>query len=252
MSPWRMMNEWGIPTFYLQSLAQDYLSRLAAAGEYVPAVAIAGGFSMEDHLYKVFAMGAPFVKLVGMARAPLTATMVGRNTGLLLDEGGLPKHILKHGKDRERVFVDYDLLIEKYGDRGPLPDGAVGLYGYMSRSGAGAASADGRFAQVRVGAPAAVRHRLPDPRSGKDLRDLLRHGRGCRRGGRHPGRRPLGEPKARYPRGSDGGERPSGRPPLRWSPPAGGDRRPAGPRQTVSTVTRARAVEIRTSSFAAA
>jgi glutamate synthase domain-containing protein 2 len=133
MSPWRMMNEWGVPTFYLQSLAHEYASRLAAAGQYVPPMAIAGGFSLEDHLYKVLAMGAPFVKMIGMARAPLTATMVGRNTGLLLDEGNLPKHIMKHGKDRERVFVEYDMLCERYAEMGSLPDGAVGLYGYVSR-----------------------------------------------------------------------------------------------------------------------
>jgi len=133
MSPWRMMNEWGVPTFYLQALAYDFASRLAAAGEYVPPMAVAGGFSLEDHLFKVIAMGAPFVKLVGMARAPLTATMVGRNVGLLLDEGNLPKHVLKHGNDRGMVFVHYDGLQEQYADVGVVPDGAVGVYEYSQR-----------------------------------------------------------------------------------------------------------------------
>jgi glutamate synthase domain-containing protein 2 len=131
MSPWRMMNEWGVPTFYLQALAVDYAARLAAKGEYVPPLAIAGGFSLEDHMVKVLAMGAPFVKLVGMARAPLTATMIGRNVGMLLDEGQLPKHILKHGTQRDMVFLNRRKLDGEYGAE--LPDGAVGVYNYTQR-----------------------------------------------------------------------------------------------------------------------
>jgi glutamate synthase domain-containing protein 2 len=45
MSPWRMMNEWGIPTIYLQALAYKFASQLKAKGRYVPDMAIAGGFS---------------------------------------------------------------------------------------------------------------------------------------------------------------------------------------------------------------
>ena len=78
-------------------------------------------------------MGAPYTKLVGMARAPLTAAMVGRNVGMLLDEGNLPKHVVKHGKDRGMVFVNYLTLQEEYADLGELPDGAVGVHGYFSR-----------------------------------------------------------------------------------------------------------------------
>ncbi|GAB4251274.1 MAG: FMN-binding glutamate synthase family protein [Thermoleophilia bacterium] len=133
MSPWGMMNEWGVPTFYLQSLAYRYAERLAAAGEHVPALAMAGGFSMEDHLFKALAMGAPHFKIVGLGRSPLTAAMMGRNVGLLLDEGRLPKHVMRHGQQREQVFVYYDELQERYEDVGRVPDGAVGVYTYMQR-----------------------------------------------------------------------------------------------------------------------
>lgn len=133
MSPWRMMNEWGIPTVYIEALTYEYCARLAARGEYVPPIAIAGGFSLEDHLFKALALGAPYVKMVGMARAALTATMVGRFVGLLIDEGNLPKHVLKHGHTREQVFAHHLKLAEEYRDLGPLPDGAVGLYTYTSR-----------------------------------------------------------------------------------------------------------------------
>ena len=47
MSPWPMMNEWGIPTFYLQSLAYDFCRKLEQQGHRVPDLAMAGGFSDE-------------------------------------------------------------------------------------------------------------------------------------------------------------------------------------------------------------
>ncbi len=36
MSPWSMMNEWGIPTFYLQSLAYEFAEKLTKKGMRVP------------------------------------------------------------------------------------------------------------------------------------------------------------------------------------------------------------------------
>ncbi|HAJ94895.1 MAG TPA: FMN-binding glutamate synthase family protein, partial [Actinobacteria bacterium] len=77
MSPWRMMNEWGIPTVYLQSMAYDFAKILDDKGKYVPDMAIAGGFTLEDQIFKGLALGAPYFKLVGMARSPITACMVG-------------------------------------------------------------------------------------------------------------------------------------------------------------------------------
>ena len=52
MSPWRMINEWGIPTVYLQSLAYKYSKILADKGYYVPDMAIADGFTLEDQIFK--------------------------------------------------------------------------------------------------------------------------------------------------------------------------------------------------------
>lgn len=133
MSPWRMMNEWGIPTFYILALTYDYASRLAAAGAYVPPIAIAGGFSMEDHLFKAIAMGAPHVRLVGMARAALAAVMSAETMGRMIDSGDVPKHAARHGRTREEVYAHYLQLRDEYADLGRVPDGAVGMYGYMAR-----------------------------------------------------------------------------------------------------------------------
>jgi len=79
MSPWPMMNEWGIPTFYLESLTYQFCRKLEERGLRVPDIAIAGGFSTEDGIFKAIAMGAPYVKAVCMGRALMNPGMVGKN-----------------------------------------------------------------------------------------------------------------------------------------------------------------------------
>ena len=76
-----MMNEWGIPGIELHSLLRDYLQRLATQGAYVPSIALAGGFTFEDQIFKGLALGAPYVKLIAMARGPLAAAMVAKTIG---------------------------------------------------------------------------------------------------------------------------------------------------------------------------
>ena len=61
MSPWRMMNEWGIPCVNIWSLTYQYVDRLAKKGDYVPSIAFAGGVTMEDHIFKALALGATAV-----------------------------------------------------------------------------------------------------------------------------------------------------------------------------------------------
>ena len=134
MSPWRMMNEWGIPPVEIHSLLYNYAKRLDEKGEFVPDIAVAGGFTLEDQLMKGLAMGAPYVKLVGMARAPLAAAMVGKNIGRALQEGEEPVFISRFGSTPEEIFVTAPELISKLGDRfRNIPTGALGLYTYMER-----------------------------------------------------------------------------------------------------------------------
>lgn len=134
MSPWRMMNEWGVPTVYIQSLLTQYCDKLAARGEYVPPIAIAGGFTLEDHMFKGFAMSAPYVKCIGMARSALTAAMVGKNIGELLKSGKVPNEYKKYGETLEQVFINTSVLKDKLGDRfDTLPVGAIGVYTYFER-----------------------------------------------------------------------------------------------------------------------
>lgn len=132
MSPWRMMNEWGIPTVYLESLLYKFLKRLDEKGAFVPSCAIAGGIALEDQILKALALGAPYVEAVCLGRATLTAAMVGKTQGQLLEEN--------EGKGEEyregllRTFAGTTQLREKYGeDFVRIPPAAIGVYTYYDR-----------------------------------------------------------------------------------------------------------------------
>ena len=135
MSPWRMMNEWGIPVVELHSLLYKYAARLAAEGKHVPALALAGGFTFEDQIFKGLALGAPFVKLIGMARSPLAAAMVGKTIGNTIDRGEIPVYVERFGTTRDEIFVTAHTLRHELGDDEfeKLPAGALGLYTYYER-----------------------------------------------------------------------------------------------------------------------
>ena len=135
MSPWRMMNEWGIPGVEIHSLTYNYTHQLAQKGEYVPALAFAGGFTFEDQMYKAMALGSPYVKLVGMARGPLAAAMVGKTIGKRINEGQLPVYVERFGDSKDEVFVTSAELRKEFGDEKfeELPTAAIGLYTYYER-----------------------------------------------------------------------------------------------------------------------
>ncbi|UCG27688.1 MAG: FMN-binding glutamate synthase family protein [Bacteroidales bacterium] len=134
MSPWRMMNEWGIPPIELWSLFYSYLDQLSNKGKYIPAAAFASGISMEDQMFKGLALGAPYFKMVGMARAPLAAAMVGKNLGLAIEEGDIPVYVSRFGRTKDEIFETAPELKQEYGEMfNEIPTGAIGLYTYMKR-----------------------------------------------------------------------------------------------------------------------
>ena len=134
MSPWRMMNEWGMPEVELHSMLYKYADKLAKKGEYVPDIAVAGGFAFEDQILKGLALGAPYFKLVGMARAPLASAMVGKTIGKKINEGMIPVYIERFGTTPEEIFVTAPELKRKLGKKAEeIPTGAMGLYTYMER-----------------------------------------------------------------------------------------------------------------------
>ncbi len=135
MSPWRMMNEWGVPPVELHSLLYFYARRLAEQGKYVPALAVAGGFTLEDKIFKALDLGAPYFKLVGMARAPIAAAMVGKTIGRAIAEGQLPVYVERFGTSVDEIFVTASALRKELGKETfeKVPPGALGLYTYYER-----------------------------------------------------------------------------------------------------------------------
>lgn len=133
MSPWRMMCEWGIPTVQLECLTYQMCEKLKAKGAYIPPIAIAGGLSLEDHIFKAIALGAPYVKAICLGRALMTAAMVGKTHGKLMAE-----KMELEGEDTEegylRLFAVGTQLKDRFGsDFAKLPPGAIGMYSYIDR-----------------------------------------------------------------------------------------------------------------------
>jgi glutamate synthase domain-containing protein 2 len=135
MSPWRMMNEWGVPPVELHSLAYGYANKLADKGKYLPAMAFAGGFTFEDQIFKGLALGAPYVKLIGMARGPIAAAMVGKTIGRTIEYNQVPVYVERFGNSKDEIFVTAASLRKELGDAAfeKLPTGAIGLYTYYER-----------------------------------------------------------------------------------------------------------------------
>jgi glutamate synthase domain-containing protein 2 len=107
--------------------------KLKAKGAYIPPIAIAGGLSLEDHIFKAIALGAPYVKAICLGRAIMTAAMVGKTHGRLMqqkmeDEGEEPSD------GYLKVFAVGAELKERFGDDfAKLPPGAIGMYSYIDR-----------------------------------------------------------------------------------------------------------------------
>jgi glutamate synthase domain-containing protein 2 len=135
MSPWRMMEEWGVPSIYLHSAAYEYASILATQGERVPDLAFAGGFSSEDGVFKALALGAPYVKAVCMGRALMIPGMVGKNIEQWLKENNLPKSVSEFGNKPEEIFVNYEKVKDIVGAKEiqNVPLGAIGIYSYADK-----------------------------------------------------------------------------------------------------------------------
>ncbi|MFO8010906.1 MAG: FMN-binding glutamate synthase family protein [Dehalococcoidia bacterium] len=135
MSPWRMMEEWGMPSLYLHAAAEEFARKLADKGERVPDLAFAGGFSSEDGIFKALALGSPFVKAACMGRALMIPGMVGRNINEWLKEGKLPRTVSEYGSTVEEIFVCYEEVKDIVGsdEIRNIPLGAIGIYSYAEK-----------------------------------------------------------------------------------------------------------------------
>ncbi len=135
MSPWRMMEEWGMPSLYLHSAAYEFAQVMTKKGERVPDLALAGGFSSEDGIFKALALGSPFVKAVCMGRALMIPGMVGKNIEQWIKKNDLPKTVSEFGTTPEEIFVCYENVTELVGKKEikNIPLGAIGIYSYANK-----------------------------------------------------------------------------------------------------------------------
>lgn len=80
-------------------------------------------------------MAAPYVKLIGMARGPIAAAMVGKTIGKTINNQDLPVYVERFGNSIDEVFVTAADLRKTLGNTefDKLPTGAIGLYTYYER-----------------------------------------------------------------------------------------------------------------------
>ena len=140
MSPWNMMQSWGVPSINLHAKAYEYASILAAKGDKVVDMSFAGGFALEDHIFKALALGAPFTKLVCMGRAIMIPGFVGSNIEGALDPekkaqvnghwSELPKSVKQVGSTAKEIFASYFDVEKKVGkeEMKNIPYGAIAFY----------------------------------------------------------------------------------------------------------------------------
>jgi len=132
-SPVKMMNEWGIPTLEMESILYNMLKKLDDKGYNLPEIAIAGGISMEDHVFKTLALGANYIKMVGIGRASMAAAMVGKQVEDIINDGKVPKELQRFGSNKNEIFEDIKDLKLYYEKVEEISGGAVGLYSYLNR-----------------------------------------------------------------------------------------------------------------------
>jgi hypothetical protein len=140
MSPWNMMQSWGVPSILLHSKAHEYASMLAAKGERVVDMSFAGGFALEDSIFKGLAMGAPYTKLICMGRGIMIPGFVGANIEGALNPDRkekifgnwdkLPKSVSSIGNKAEEIFASYFDVQKKVGKKEMknIPYGAIAFW----------------------------------------------------------------------------------------------------------------------------
>ena len=149
MSPWNMMQSWGVPSVHLHAKAREYAAELAARGENVVDISFAGGFALEDSIFKGMALGAPYTKMICMGRSLMIPGFLGANIeGVLYPErkdkvngnwDELPKTVSSLGASEEEIFANYYDVQHKVGkeEMKNVPLGAIALWTLTDKLGCG-------------------------------------------------------------------------------------------------------------------
>jgi glutamate synthase domain-containing protein 2 len=149
MSPWNMMETWGVPSLLLHAKAHEYASILANRGDKVVDLCLGGGLAREDHIFKALAVGAPFTKLALMGRAVMIPGYLGANVeGVIKPEertrlngnwDSLPPNIAQYGRTADEIFAGYYDVQKKVGadEMKNIPYGAIAMYTFADKLAAG-------------------------------------------------------------------------------------------------------------------
>jgi glutamate synthase domain-containing protein 2 len=150
MSPWNMMESWGVPSILLHSKAHEYATILAKQGKKVVDMAFAGGLAREDHMFKALALGAPFTKLICMGRSVMIPGFLGANVEGVLNPDRkeklcgnwdkLPNSISDSGaKTAAEIFAGYYDVEKKVGkaEMKNIPYGAIAVWTLADKLAAG-------------------------------------------------------------------------------------------------------------------
>jgi glutamate synthase domain-containing protein 2 len=149
MSPWNMMETWGVPSILLHSKAWEYAQILKKKGTKVVDMAFAGGLAREDHIFKALALGAPYVKLVCMGRATMIPGYLGSNIEGVLNPSvkdkvkgswdKLPASVSEFGQTSEEIFAGYYDVQKKVGknEMKNIPLGAIAIWTLCDKLAAG-------------------------------------------------------------------------------------------------------------------
>jgi len=149
MSPWNMMQSWGVPSINLHAKAYEYATLLAGQGKNVVDLSFAGGFALEDSIIKGLALGAPFTKLICMGRGIMIPGFLGANIEGALNPDRraavsgnwetLPKSIKDIGSSPEEIFAAYFDVQKKVGkdEMKNIPYGAIAMYTMADKLGCG-------------------------------------------------------------------------------------------------------------------
>lgn len=149
MSPWNMMETWGVPSILLHAKAYEYASILAQRGKKVVDLAFGGGIAREDQMFKALALGAPFAKMICIGRATMIPGFLGANIeGVLRPErkaavngnwNELAKSVAEIGAKPEEIFAGYYDVQKKVGasEMKNIPFGAIAIWTLCDKLAAG-------------------------------------------------------------------------------------------------------------------
>ncbi|MDD5653936.1 MAG: glutamate synthase-related protein [Candidatus Omnitrophica bacterium] len=149
MSPWNMMETWGVPSLLLHAKAYEYAKILEKKGEKVVDMAFAGGLAREDQIFKALALGAPYTKLICMGRSLMIPAFLGSNIEGVINPArkkavngnwdALPATVKDFGMTSDEIFAGYYDVEKKVGksEMKNIPFGAIAAWTLSDKLAAG-------------------------------------------------------------------------------------------------------------------